>query len=54
MHKHVSLEPPRPSTLRPDLPEYLDKVVLACLAKRPERRPASALELYSALVRVAV
>ena len=52
MHRHVSAEPPRPSTLRPDLPEYLDRVVLACLAKRPERRPASAADLYAALTRV--
>ncbi len=53
MHRHVSAEPPRPSELRSDLPEYLDRVVLACLAKRPERRPASAAELYAALTRVA-
>jgi serine/threonine-protein kinase len=53
MHKHVSAEPPRPSSLRPDLPDYLERVVLACLAKRPERRPASATDLYGALTRVA-
>lgn len=54
MHKHVSSEPPRPTSLRPDLPEYLEKVVLACLAKRPERRPAGAGDLYGALTRVVV
>jgi serine/threonine-protein kinase len=53
MHKHVSAEPPRPTSIRPDLPELLEKVVLACLAKRPERRPASAADLYGALTRVA-
>jgi eukaryotic-like serine/threonine-protein kinase len=54
MHKHVSTEPPRPSSLRPDIPEYLERVVLACLSKRPERRPAGAAELYGALTRVVV
>jgi len=54
MHQHVSTAPPRPTALRPDLPEYLERVVLACLAKRPERRPASAADLYGALTRVAV
>ena len=53
MQKHVSLEPPRLSTFRPDIPEYLERVVVACLAKRPERRPASASDLYGALTRVA-
>lgn len=52
MHKHVSAEPPRPGSLRPDLPDYLDKVVFACLAKRPDHRPASAADLYAALTRV--
>ncbi len=53
MQKHVTAEPPRPSALRPDLPDHLEKVVLACLSKRPDRRPASAADLYGALTRVA-
>ena len=52
MQRHVSTPPPHPSSLRPDLPEYLDQIVLACLAKRPERRPANAADLYAALTRV--
>ena len=52
MSKHVSAEPPRPTSLRPDLPDYLERLILACLAKRPERRPASAADLYAALTRV--
>jgi serine/threonine-protein kinase len=54
MHKHVAAEPPRPSSLRPDLPDHLERVVLSCLAKRPERRPAAAADLYAALTRVVV
>ena len=54
MHKHVAAEPPRPTALRADLPEYLERIVLACLAKRPERRPAGATDLYGALTRVVV
>ncbi len=53
MQKHVTAEPPRPSALRSDLPDYLEKVVLACLSKRPDRRPVSAADLYGALTRVA-
>ena len=52
MHKHVSAEPPRPTSLRPDLPDYLERLILACLAKRPDRRPASASDLYAALTRI--
>jgi len=52
MHKHVSAEPPRPASLRPDLPDHLERLILACLAKRPDRRPASASDLYAALTRV--
>jgi serine/threonine-protein kinase len=53
MQKHVSAEPPRPSSLRPDLPDLVDRLVLACLSKRPERRPVSAPDLAAALSRVA-
>ena len=52
MHMHVSAEPPRPSSLRPDLPENLERLILACLAKQPVRRPASAQDLHGALLRI--
>jgi serine/threonine protein kinase len=54
MQKHVSAEPPRLSVLRADVPEYLERIVLACLSKRADRRPASAADLYNALTRVAL
>jgi eukaryotic-like serine/threonine-protein kinase len=39
--KHVIEPPPVPSTIRP-LPPDLDRLILDCLAKEPERRPADA------------
>jgi HAMP domain-containing protein len=52
MQMHVSAEPPRPSALRPDLPESLERLILACLAKQLVRRPASAQDLHGALLRI--
>lgn len=37
---HLNDQPPSPLTLVPDLPESVDRVVLRCLAKDPEARPA--------------
>ncbi len=53
MKKHISAEPPRPTDLRPDLPELLERILLACLAKPPASRPATASDLLAALQRVA-
>jgi hypothetical protein len=40
---HVEEAPPRPSTFAPGpVPEMLENLILACLAKSPEDRPASA------------
>jgi serine/threonine-protein kinase len=52
MRAHVTASPPPPASLRPDLPELLDRIVMSCLAKSPERRPSSANDLYGALKRV--
>lgn len=41
-----------PATQRPDVPPALDTLLQQCLAKRPEHRPSSALELARALQRI--
>jgi len=46
---HVRVPPPAPSSLRPDLPPELDRVILRALAKEPEQRFQSASELSAAL-----
>jgi len=47
---HVRDEPVPPSQLSElDIPPELDDVILACLEKDPEKRPNTAMELYSSL-----
>jgi eukaryotic-like serine/threonine-protein kinase len=55
MLHHVRTVPQPPSTVtgRP-LPEPLEQIVLACLEKAPERRPASAIDLWRQLGDVTV
>ena len=52
MRRHVSAEPPPLTSLRPDLPVLLERLVAACLAKSPEKRPPSASDLADALLRL--
>jgi HAMP domain-containing protein len=54
MQMHVSSEPPSPTSLRPDLPDGLERLILACLGKNPVRRPASAQDLHGALLRISL
>lgn len=49
MYQHLDMEPPRPHTLKPDLPLSIEPVIAKALAKRPEDRFASASELAIAL-----
>lgn len=41
-----------PGTQRPDAPPALDRLLQQCLAKRPEHRPQSAMELARSLQRI--
>lgn len=45
--------PKTPSTLRPDIPEELDDIILKCLEKDPDQRYASVAELANDLVLLA-
>ncbi|HEY1352443.1 MAG TPA: serine/threonine-protein kinase [Ktedonobacteraceae bacterium] len=46
--QHVRARPPSPCSLRPDLPRSAGEVMLRALAKQPEERYASVLDLASA------
>jgi serine/threonine-protein kinase len=50
MIHHARTAPPRPSKVSTwPIPERLEEIVLACLEKSPEKRPASAIELWREL-----
>src|SRR5687768_4267418 len=50
MIDHARTPPQPPSTVSgTPIPEPLEQIVLACLAKAPEKRPSSALELWRLL-----
>lgn len=51
MMMHVHNRPPRPSDLRPNVPAWLDDVILRCLEKDPAKRFQSARELAAELRR---
>ncbi len=48
-NKHVKIPPQPPTTLRRELPQPLSDIVLRALAKKPDDRPASALDLAQEL-----
>jgi hypothetical protein len=52
MRRHVSFEPRPVTVLRPDLPDLLARVLMACLAKNAVQRPSTANDLYGALQRI--
>ncbi|MFE1171658.1 protein kinase [Streptomyces sp. NPDC058773] len=49
LHRHLHEEPAPVRTLRPDVPEALEGLVLRLLRKDPQARPADAQEVYQAL-----
>jgi len=55
MMHHVRTAPAAPSIASPSpIPAELDRIVLACLEKDPEKRPASAVELWRLLGEVTI
>ncbi len=52
MDAHLHEQPPRPSTLQPDIPQELESVILKAIAKDPDRRFQSAHEFRSALIKL--
>ena len=50
VHMHISETPRPPRSLEPSLPEDLDRLILACLAKEPDERPQTMAELQAALL----
>lgn len=50
--KHVSEQPPAPSSVDASIPEAVDTIVLKLMQKRPEDRYASAADVRKALARV--
>ncbi len=45
--------PPDPSTLNPEVPQELSRIVLRALARRPEDRWSTATELLRSLEKIA-
>ncbi len=52
MDAHLHEQPPRPSSLQPDIPLELELVILKAINKDPDRRFQSAHEFRSALVKL--
>ncbi len=46
---HIREEPPKPSSLNPNIPPQMEKLILKCLDKKPERRYQNAREMTDAL-----
>jgi eukaryotic-like serine/threonine-protein kinase len=52
LRRHLLEEPKSVTVLRPDLPALLERLIAACLAKNPDRRPPSASDLADTLLRL--
>ena len=51
--KHLTEEPPRPSTMVANLPPRLEHLILALMAKKPEERPVDAHQVIKELAAIA-
>lgn len=49
LHKHIYDPPPRPSSIRSDIPGELDELIHRCLSKNPDERPDSCSEIAQVL-----
>jgi tetratricopeptide (TPR) repeat protein len=52
LSQHVRRRPPDPRSVNPDVPDRLATLILRLVAKQPEDRPGSALEVEQALAEV--
>ena len=52
MEKHVKAAPPRPSDVNPKIRTGLDRVILKCLEKSPDRRYQSIKAVLAGLSRL--
>ena len=51
-YAHVRTPPPIPSSLRPDIPNGIEKIILKCLQKKAENRYKSFREIRAELATV--
>ena len=49
LYAHASLPPPRPTSIRGDLPQSVDEVILRAMAKKPDDRYATCADFADAL-----
>jgi len=54
LNKHIREAPPNPSTLNPQIPSELEKIMLKCMAKSPDQRYRSIAEVHTALEEVSL
>lgn len=52
LYQAMDSPPPRPADLQPEIPRELDQLVVDCLAKQPDHRPASVSDIIKLLERL--
>ncbi|HRC85886.1 MAG TPA: protein kinase, partial [Thermoanaerobaculia bacterium] len=48
-YQHIREAPPAPTSIAPDIPQHLEAILLRCLAKQPDDRYGSAVQLLDEL-----